>query len=309
MLEPRPGDTSDGESYEAFHEEAPEAIVPRPAPDPDLAYDPPLSPYPSMSQPATPRVMPRQLFIRLAPPHVTYFLIGANIVMFVLTLIWGYTRYNTLDGSQNINVLVDMGAKVNEYIAVGEWWRLFSSMFLHIGVMHLLFNIYALYAIGTLVEAYYGHVRFAAIYLLGGLFGSLGSYAFSPSVSAGASGAIFAITGAAAVYFYRYRENLGARGRSVLQNMILVLVINFAFGLAGSGVDNWGHFGGLVGGVLVSIGLLPRYQAPATWNDGPQAMVVVHRPLLEIGWTILVALVLAWGVSLTSSMHLQSMLP
>lgn len=309
MLEPRPDDHADGESYEAFHNDASEVIPSRPSPGPEPALYPTGSPYPSTVQAPVPRVVSRQFFVRLAPPHVTYFLIGANIVMFVLTLIWGYTRYNTLDGSQNINVLVDMGAKVNEYIAVGEWWRLFSSMFLHIGVMHLLFNIYALYAIGTLVEAYYGHVRFAAIYLLGGLFGSLGSYAFSPSVSAGASGAIFAITGAAAVYFYRYRENLGARGRSVLQNMILVLVINFAFGLAGSGVDNWGHFGGLVGGVLVSIGLLPRYQAPTTWGESPQAMTVLHRPLREVGWTILVTLALVWGVSLTSSMHLQSMLP
>lgn len=248
----------------------------------------------------------RQFFVKLAPPHVTYFLIGANIVMFVVELIWGFTRYNTMDGSQNINVLVDLGAKVNEYVAAGEWWRLFSSMFLHIGVLHLLFNIYALYAIGTLVEAYYGHVRFAVIYLLGGLYGSLGSFAFSPSVSAGASGAIFAITGAAAVYFFRYRENFGSRGRSVLQNMILVIVINFAFGIAGSGVDNWGHFGGLVGGVLVAIGMLPHYRAPDTWSGEPQAMIVEHRPLVEVGWVIVVTILLVVGVAVTSSIHLQS---
>lgn len=290
MYDPHTDNLLDGETHESFAEENPLAPAPGPAPRAGLTE--------------------RRFYVRLAPPHVTYALIGLNIVMFVATLVWGYLHYGTFDGSQNINVLVDMGAKVNEYIAGrGEWWRLFTSMFLHIGVMHLLFNIYALYAIGTLVEAYYGHVRFAVIYLLGGLFGSLGSYAFSTSVSAGASGAIFAITGAAAVYFFRYRENFGTRGRSVLQNMILILVINFAFGLAGSGVDNWGHFGGLVGGVLVSIGMLPKYASPTTLGPGNHAMTVIHRPVAEFLWTAIIVIVFVAGVSATTTLHMQSLLP
>lgn len=263
----------------------------------------------------------RSFRIPLAPPTVTYILIFANIAMFVVTIVFGWVQYRTFNGSQNIDVLVALGAKVNEYIALGEWWRLFSAMFLHIGVLHLLFNLYALYAIGTLVEGYFGHLRFAVIYLLGGLFGSLGSYAFSPSISAGASGAIFAITGAAAVYFFRYRDNFGAHGRAVLQNIVLVIVINMAFGIAGQGVDNWGHFGGLVGGVLLAWGLLPRYQAPEpaplVMRDGllvmqtpalPQqarAMEIVHRPLAETAWVVLVTLLLVAGVWAATSMHLS----
>jgi rhomboid protease GluP len=279
-----------------------------------------LPPAARSTQPAGPTPGLRNFRIPLAPPTITYTLIFANIAMFVATLIYGYVHYRTLNGSQDVNVLIDMGAKVNEYIALGEYWRLLSAMFLHIGVLHLLFNLYALYIIGTLIEGYFGHLRFAVIYGLGGLFGSLGSYAFSESVSAGASGAIFAITGAAAVYFFRYRDNFGAHGRAVLQNIVLVIVINMAFGIAGRGVDNWGHFGGLVGGVLLAWGLLPRYQAPApaplVWQDGmivprgvalspqAQAMEIVHRPLVEATWVALVTLLFAAGVWGATSMHM-----
>ncbi len=298
-----------------------EPTSPRPA-------DPARAPYPS-----APGALPaRQYYIALAKPTITYALIAAILIMFVATIVYGFVVYRTWNGSQNINVLVDLGAKVNEYIALGEWWRLFTAMFLHIGVMHLLFNLYALYAIGSLVEAYFGHVRFAVIYLLGGLFGSLGSYAFSASISAGASGAIFAIIGAAAVYFFRYRDNFGARGRAVLQNMVLVLAINFAFGLMGDGVDNWGHFGGLVGGALLAWGLLPHYSIPdpaavsspfsadswpASGADGllaplssqPTAMTVRHRNNVEVLWVAGVAVLFVVGFWAATSMHLERLAP
>ena len=222
--------------------------------------------------------------IRLAPPTLTYFLIGVCLAVFFLEIGYGFWRYNTWTGSQNTTVLVDLGAKVNQYILLGEWWRLFTAMFLHIGVMHLLFNMWALFAIGRLVEAYYGHVRYAIIYLLGGLFGSLASYAFSPSVSAGASGGVFALTGATSVYFFRYRDNFGSHGRAVLQNMLLIIVMNLAFGFAGSGVDNWGHIGGLVGGLLLAWGLLPKYALP-------QRNVADNGPLLSPAQLMTAALV------------------
>src|SRR5690606_2201197 len=93
--------------------------------------------------------------------------------------------------SPSIEVLVLMGAKVNEYIAQGEVWRLFTAIFLHGGVVHVMFNLYALYALGPLLEGYTGHTRFLTIFLVSGLYGSLFSYALSGPVSVGASGAIF----------------------------------------------------------------------------------------------------------------------
>lgn len=258
--------------------------------------------------------LPRQrYFIRLSPPTVTYVLIGLNLIAFVVEIIWGIYRYGDWNGSQNINVLVDLGAKVNELIALqGEYWRLFTAMFLHIGILHLLFNLYALYAIGSLVESYYGHWRYTVIYLLGGLFGSLGSFAFSDSISAGASGAIFAITGAAAIYFFLYRDNFGARGRSVLQNIVVVIIVNMAFGIAGQGVDNWGHAGGLLGGLLLGWGLAPRYEldtGAALQPAIPQAMGIRRRTSTEVLWIALCFALLVAGTWVRTSQLLAQYLP
>lgn len=229
--------------------------------------------------------------IRQSPPYVTRFMLAANVVVFVITVIYGYLTYGTINGSEDPRVLFFFGAKINQLVAAGEVWRLFTAMFLHNGVLHLLFNLYAINALGPLVESYFGHYRFAAIYLIGGLFGSLASYAFSPAPSVGASGAVFALAGSITVYFIKYRENYGARGRAILNNMFLVIVINLVFGLSQSGIDNWGHMGGLVGGALVTYGVLPQYQHPKVVSFGTNVMEEVPRQLLNVGW-ILVCLAL-----------------
>ena len=177
-------------------------------------------------------------------------------------------------------------------------------MFIHIGVFHLLFNLYALYALGPLVEGYYGHVRFLAIYLIAGLFGSLASYAFSPVPSAGASGAIFGLAGAIIVYFVRYRENFGARGRAILQNMLLIIGINLVFGFTMSGIDNWGHIGGLVGGAVVAFGLVPRYKAPDIIIPGAQEIQQEERTLYSLIWVSVCVAILVLGVQfVTRTIH------
>lgn len=219
-----------------------------------------------------------RFYIQLARPHVTYAMIIANLAMFVLMIFVGWSRFGILNGYESIDVLVLLGAKVNQLIVAGQVWRLFTAMFLHVGILHLLFNVYAIYAIGPLVEGYYGHVRFAIIYLVGGLFGSLASFAFSPSISAGASGAVFAIAAAAAVYFFRYRENFGARGRAILQNMVIVLGANLLFGMAARGIDNWGHFGGMVGGLLLGWLLLPHYGVPTVTTLSNDPVPIPAKP-------------------------------
>lgn len=224
--------------------------------------------------------------IRQTPPRITYYLLVANVVVFIAMIIYGYFTYGTVDGTQDMRVLTDFGAKINARVAAGEVWRLFTAMFLHIGVIHLLFNLYALNALGPMIESYFGPVRFTAIYIIGGLFGSLASYAFSPTPSAGASGAIFGLAGAITIYFYFYRENFGARGRAILNNMFLVIGINLVFGLAQPGIDNWGHMGGLVGGALVTAGLLPRYQRPAAITYGVNLMEEEPRTSMHAGWAV-----------------------
>jgi rhomboid protease GluP len=234
-----------------------------------------------------------QFYIRMSPPTWTRILLGCNIAMFVAMIAYGIIVYSDWNGTQNARVLITFGAKVNELIALGQYWRLLTAMFIHIGVFHILFNLYALNSLGPLVEGFFGSRRFLIIYFIGGLWGSVASYAFSSALSAGASGAIFGLAGATTVYFLRYRENFGARGQAILQNMLVVIGINLALGAFSQGIDNWGHMGGLVGGAAIAYGLLPRYQAPAALQFGAQPLV--EEPRTNIEWLWLVGhLALLW---------------
>ncbi len=237
-----------------------------------------------------------EFYLALSRPRWVYVMMGAIVAMFIVMIIYGQVVYGTWNGPETIEVLINLGAKVNLLIYEGQTWRLFTAMFLHIGVLHLLFNLYALYALGPMVEGYFGHWRFLAIYLLGGLFGSLASYAFSPAISAGASGAIFALAGAITVYFLRYHENFGARGRSILQSMAVIIGINLVFGFVGQGIDNWGHIGGLIGGAVVAWGLMPRYSVPEIVQIGRQPLESDRRIAMEALWVGLIVVVYYIGL-------------
>jgi membrane associated rhomboid family serine protease len=235
-----------------------------------------------------------RFFIPLDTPFWSRVLLGANVLVFVAMIIFGFLIFRTWRGSEDLRVLLLFGAKSNQAILYGQVWRLFTSMFLHIGVIHLLFNLYALYILGPLVEGYFGHTRFLIIYFLSGLFASVSSFAFSPAISAGASGAIFGLIGATTVYFFRYRENFGRRGKAMLQNMVFVIVINLMFGLSMSNIDNWAHMGGLLSGALIGWGLLPRYRLPNVVRYGSQPMEEEPRPVQEASWVLIcVALLVA----------------
>ncbi|MEZ4859979.1 MAG: rhomboid family intramembrane serine protease [Caldilineaceae bacterium] len=227
-----------------------------------------------------------QFYIARVPPTWTRILLGCNIAVFVAMIIYGFVVYQDWNGTENPYVLIFFGAKVNQLVAAGEVWRLFTAMFIHIGVIHLLFNLYALNILGPLVEGFFGHRRFLFIYVIGGLWGSVASYAFSPALSAGASGAIFGLVGATTVYFLRYRENFGARGRAIVQNMVIVIAINLFLGLSSPGIDNWGHMGGLIGGAIIGYGLIPVYAAPSIIQLGRQPLAEEQRTTTEALWII-----------------------
>ncbi len=246
----------------------------------------------------------QQFYIRMTPPKWTRILLGCNIAVFVLMTLYGFLVYSDLNGTQITSVLVTFGAKVNLLVAQGQVWRLFTAMFIHIGIIHLLFNLYALNILGPLVEGFFGYRRFLLIYILGGLWGSVGSFAFSDALSAGASGAIFALVGAATVYFLQYRENFGARGKAIVQNMFVVIGINLVFGLSMPGIDNWGHIGGLIGGAVVAYGLLPKYQRPAVTHFGAQPLLEEDRASFEWLWTGGVVILLVLAVRLISAKYL-----
>ena len=118
---------------------------------------------------------------------LTEILISINVAMFILTQI---VDMATGDG------LLRLGAKVNALIGLGEYWRLLSAMFLHADLMHLIFNMMALYILGKDIERFFGKKKFLAIYFLSGLVGSAASYLLVENISVGASGAIFGLMGA-----------------------------------------------------------------------------------------------------------------
>jgi len=183
---------------------------------------------------------------------VTWILLGIIVIVFGLQTLTG--------GSTETEVLVRMGAKANPLIAAGEYWRLFTAMFLHIGVMHLAFNSYALIVIGTELERLIGWQRYLAIYILSGLLGNLASYAFSMNLAAGASGAIFGLIGALAAYFLMHRTKLGTWGQKRLINIAILIAINLFLGFTQPGIDNMAHMGGLLAGLGLGWAMAPRYK-------------------------------------------------
>ena len=131
-------------------------------------------------------------------------------------------------------------------------------MFLHIGLVHLLFNLYVLYVIGSQIETFYGKVRYTLIYLLSGVIGGLFSCVLTDGISAGASGAIFGLLGSLLYFGYHYRVYLG----NVLKSQIIpMILINLGLGFVLSGIDIYADIGGLIGGVLVSMAVGVKYKS------------------------------------------------
>lgn len=170
-------------------------------------------------------------------PWITYSIIA---LCGVLALLTGF--------STDLSVMTRFGAKVNDLIAAGEFWRLMTSVFLHFGPLHLAFNMLFLYNLGPGLELLFGHWRYLIIYLAAGLAGSVASFAFTPGISVGASGALFGLIGSF-LYFWLRKPKLGRR---IGKEMVSLLLFNVIFGLLNPSVDNWAHFGGLIGGFLAS---------------------------------------------------------
>lgn len=174
-------------------------------------------------------------------PYVTYILLFVTLIMYLILSING--------GSENIGTLIQYGAKVNEYIYIGEWWRLLTPIFLHIGFAHLIFNSLVVYFLGSEIEMIIGHFRYFLLYMLSGLMGNLASFALNNSISAGASTAIFGIFASTIVLakFYPYHTGIQLLSR----NYAMLILLNVVFGFFSTTVDNAGHIGGLVGGYLI----------------------------------------------------------
>jgi len=172
-------------------------------------------------------------------PFITYIIIAICILMFVITGMGIDTM-----------TLVKYGANVTSLVKSGEWYRIITYMFLHGGLFHMFFNMYSLYIVGPRVEDFYGKWKYLVIFLVSGISGGLLSIAMNGDVvSVGASGAIFGLFGSLLYFGYNYRGYIG----SIIKSQILPIVIfNLFMGFFMTGIDMWGHIGGLIGGIITS---------------------------------------------------------
>ncbi len=181
----------------------------------------------------------------LAQTPATAVLMGINVLVFVIETLAG--------GSRNAEVAYLFGAQATPWIEQGQVWRLFTAMFLHFGLMHIVCNMWSLSCVGPGIEHFFGVGRYLAIYLGAGLLGNLSTWGIEHitgiyAVSAGASGAIFGVFGA---YLALYLLP-SMRGRVNLRAIVITLILNVAYGLTYANVNMVAHFGGLAGGALIA---------------------------------------------------------
>jgi rhomboid protease GluP len=185
-----------------------------------------------------------QPLVRFTPiikkPWVTYTLVALTILIFI-------GQYLT-EALLGYDLPYIYGGKINELILAGQIWRLLTPVLLHASILHIGFNMYALYVIGPGLETYYGHTRFLLLYLISGFAGNVLSFVLSPNPSIGASTAIFGLVTAEAVFIYRNRFMFKNYQRQ-LYNLLFILGVNLLLGLSPR-IDNYGHLGGLLGGLI-----------------------------------------------------------
>ncbi|HQR34905.1 MAG TPA: rhomboid family intramembrane serine protease [Blastocatellia bacterium] len=207
------------------------------------------------------------------PITITPILIGINVAIYLLmTYAAGGDIFRSLLTGVDRFTLLAFGAQNNELLQNGQWFRLITPAFVHIGLLHILLNSYVFWSVGPMVEKLYGSARFLAMYLLTAAGGSLASFLNhswkhdSIGASAGASGAIFGLFGVIAVFSFRYRSELPPRFLQALKSGVLpAIAVNLMLGFSMKQVDNAAHIGGLLTGGLLAL-LIPYASERTDWR-------------------------------------------
>lgn len=231
---------------------------------------------------AAPRVARRRsLSLGREGPVVTLGLIGVNVGIYLLQLLGGAGLNADTGWIYEHGVLISSAIDSSGQVvgvAEGEWWRLVTSAFLHYGPLHLGMNMLVLWFIGPPLEGYFGHWRYALVYLVSGLAGAAGALIWSPdALTVGASGAIWGVMGAALVLEAR---RIYVFGGSAMGLVVLNLVITFLF----PGVSIGGHIGGLIGGALCALAFssLRRRPGVATLSMAAVGLVAVVLAVVSV---------------------------
>lgn len=204
----------------------------------------------------------------ISVPYVTYTIVGITTFVYLLQMASVYL-FGYANAASQLDWLEAFGAQLSPAIRAGQLWRLLTPLLLHGGILHIGFNMYALIIFGRGLERYFGRSRFLLLYLLSGFSGNVVSFLFTQGYSIGASTAIFGLIGAEGIFLYQNRKLFGNQVRSAIGNIIFIAAVNLFIGLA-PGIDNWGHVGGLLGGLIFA------------WFAGPHWEVEGIYPALHL---------------------------
>ncbi len=258
-----------------------------------ISSDERLCPYCGLVRPASPlknNLLGRSL---LGKDWVFKYLLWTNIAMFILSILLSPRTI-----SLNLNPLtflspdslslLRLGATGTIPIdRLGRWWSLISANYLHGGILHIFFNLMALYQIAPLVQREFGRYRFIIIYTLGGIGGFYVSYLAGVSFTIGASAALCALLGAA-IYYGKSRG--GDYGQAVYRQIGGWALGILAFGLVVPGINNWGHGGGFVAGALLGMVLGYREKRPENRLHGFLAFLCIGLTLLVLFWAVIIGI-------------------
>ena len=200
--------------------------------------------------------------VRVPPPasapYVTYSIVGVTTVVYLIQTASVYF-FGYANSVSQIDWLEAYGARINEFIRAGELWRFITPALLHASIPHILFNMYALIVFGAGLERNFGHWRFLTMYVLCAFTGNVFSFLLSSGYSVGASTAIFGLVGAEGIFLFQNRKLFGSQFGRAIGNVVFVVAINLFLGLS-PGIDNWGHVGGLLGGLIFAWFAGPRFE-------------------------------------------------
>lgn len=215
----------------------------------------------------------------VAQPYVTWTILAVTIAVSLGQIVLPPDTANAITGLFELDKVA---------VAHGEYWRLLTVVLVHGGLLHLAFNMYALYLVGPMVERIYGPAQYILMYCLAGIAGSVASFIFTPDPAVGASGAIFGLFGALFVAYRIHHPLLGAGAANVARQIGFLIVFNLVLnvGLIGGGVliDIFAHIGGLIAGMWLGLVLLPSgltlaslWQRPAGTAAAAQSIPGVLR--------------------------------
>jgi rhomboid protease GluP len=228
--------------------------------------------------------------LNLVKPYATYTLLALTVFVYLLQMAGQYLL--------KMDLVTALGLKVNVFIRQGELWRLITPVFLHGSILHIAFNMYALFLYGRELETRFGHGRFLLLYFLSAYTGNVLSFLLTPGNSLGASTAVFGLLAAEGMFVFQNRQVLGARANRVLMNVLYIAGINLFIGFTTTGVDNFGHLGGLLGGLLFTWFGGPRWKLEGFYPSlrlvderdghgafaGAVAVLLFFIPLTLLGW-------------------------